>query len=349
MVNLTIDGKAVTVPAGTTILEAAQSIGIEIPHFCYDKDLTVFGGCRICVVEVEGARNLQASCSTPVTSGMVVWTESERVVKTRRMILELLLGNHPVDCIVCDKTGDCLLQDYCYRYGVKESPFIGEKKQLELDRDNHLIERDQNKCILCGKCVQVCHDVQVTGTIDFVERGFYTRVTTPYDLPLNTEICRFCGQCVGVCPTGALVNKQFKGTRPWEVSKVRTTCLFCGVGCNFDLNVKDGRVIGVTPTPEAPVNGRSLCVKGRFHKDLLYNPERITTPLIKRDGQFVEASWDEALDEIASRLKKIVAADGANAVAALSSARCTNEENYLMQKFMRTAVGTNNIDHCART
>ena len=349
MVDLTIDGKAVNVPAGTTILEAAQSIGIDIPNFCYDRDLTIFGGCRMCVVEVEGARNLQAACSTPVTPGMVVQTESERVVRARRMILELLLANHPSECIVCEKTGDCRLQDYCYRYGVKESPFTGEKREVEIDRGNHLIERDPNKCILCGKCVQVCHDVQVTGTIDFVERGFYTRVTTPYDLPLNMDICRFCGQCVGVCPTGALSNKQFDGTRPWEVTKVRTTCPFCGVGCNFDLNVKDDRVIGVTPTPEAPVNGRSLCVKGRFHKDLIDSPERITTPLIKREGKLVEASWEEALEEVASRFKEIAAADGPDAIAALSSARCTNEENFLMQKFMRTAIGTNNVDHCART
>ncbi len=349
MVSLIIEGKPAQVPAGMTILEAAQSIGVDIPHFCYDKDLAVFGACRMCVVEVVGARNLQAACSTPVFEGMVVWTESERVVKARRMILELLLANHPIECITCDKTGECLLQDYCYRYGVKESPYQGEKKESIIDDGNHLIERDPNKCILCGKCVQVCHDVQVTGTIDFVDRGFNTRVTTPYDIPLNTDICRFCGQCVGICPTGALVNKQFKGTRPWEVTKVRTTCPFCGVGCNFDLNVKDDRIIGVTPTPEAPVNGRSLCVKGRFHKDFIYSPERITEPLIKRNGELVPASWEEALDEIAVKFQEIIDKSGSNSIAALSSARCTNEENYLMQKFMRAVVGTNNVDHCART
>ena len=349
MVNLTINGEAVTVPAGTTILQAAETIGVDIPNLCHDRQLEVYGGCRICVVEVEGARNLLAACSTPVTEGMTVWTESERVVKARRMNLDLLLANHKVECIICDKTGDCRLQDYCYRYGVKESSFHGDKSEQEMDRDNHLIERDPNKCILCGKCVRVCHEVQVTGAIDFAGRGFDTRVATPFDIPLNTDICRFCGQCVGVCPTGALINRQFKGTRPWEVTKVRTTCLFCGVGCNYDLNVKEGRVIGVTPTAEAPVNGSSLCVKGRFHSDLLYHPERIKTPLMKKDGDFVEVGWDEALDAIAAKFNAVKSAAGADAIGALSSARCTNEENYLMQKFMRAALGTNNVDHCART
>ncbi len=349
MVNLVIDGKPVHVPAGTSILEAAKTVGVHIPHFCYDKNLTVFGGCRICVVEVDRARNLLAACSTVATAGMVVQTESERVVKARRIILELLLANHPLDCLTCEKTGDCRLQDYCYRYGVKESRFVGEKKRIEPDRDNHLIERDENKCILCGKCVQVCHDIQVTGTIDFVGRGFTTRVTTPYDLPLNQDICRFCGQCVGICPTGALTNKQLKGTRPWEGQKVTTTCPFCGTGCVFDLNVKDSRVVGVTPRPESPVNGSSMCVKGRFHTDLIYNPERITEPMIKRNDEFVAASWDEALDLVAGKFQAIIGRNGGNAIAALSSARCTNEENYLMQKFMRAVIGTNNVDHCART
>lgn len=349
MVTLTINGQKVTVPEGTTILEAAQSIGIDIPNFCYDKDLTTVAACRMCVVEVEGYRNMPTACSTAVEEGMVVHTESAKVVLARRMLLELLLANHPLDCLTCDKAGNCRLQDYCYRYGVKESPFAGDKNRYQLDDDNHLIQRDPNKCILCGKCVRVCHEVQVTGAIDFVNRGFDTRVSTPYDLPLNTDICRFCGQCVDICPTGALVNKQLKGSRPWQVTKVRTTCPFCGVGCNFDLNVKDGKVVGVTSNPEAPVNGRSMCVKGRFHADLIYSPDRITKPLIKRNGVFEEATWEEALDLVAKKFREIKERDGADALAALSSARCTNEENWVMQKFMRAVIGTNNVDHCART
>lgn len=349
LVSLTIDGKTVAVPDGTSILEAAKSLDIDIPNFCYDKDLTLAAACRMCVVEVEGYRNLPPACATPVAEGMVVHTESEKVVEARKMLLDLLLANHPRDCMICEKTGDCRLQDYCYRYGVKESSFTGARKQFEIDSDNHLIERNQNKCILCGKCVRVCQEVQVTAAVDFVGRGFYTKITTPFDLPLSLDVCRFCGQCIGVCPTGALVNKQLKGSRPWEVTKVRTTCPFCGTGCNFDLNVKDGKVVGVTPNPEAPVNGRSLCVKGRFHSDLINSPDRITKPLIKRDGIFKEATWDEALNLVAAKFKQIKERDGADAVAALSSARCVNEDNWVMQKFMRAVIGTNNVDHCART
>lgn len=349
MVNLTIDGHSVSVPEETSILEAAKSIGIDIPNFCYDKDLTIEAACRMCVVEVEGYRNMVPACATKVSEGMVVQTETPGVVEARKMLLDLILANHPQDCMTCEKTGDCRLQDYCYRYGVKETTFKGNKKNYEKDTTNHLIERDQNKCILCGKCVRVCKEVQVTAAVDFVGRGFNTKVTTPFDLPLSLDICRFCGQCVGVCPTGALINKQLKGIRPWEVKKVRTTCPFCGTGCNFDLNVKDGKVVGVTPNPESPVNGRSLCVKGRFHSDLINSPDRITKPLVKKNGTFVETSWDEALALIASKFSEIKEQKGGDSIAALSSARCTNEDNWVMQKFMRAVIGTNNVDHCART
>lgn len=347
--NIIINGQKLFVEPGTIILEAAREIGIDIPNFCYDKDLIVAASCRMCVVEIEGYRNLAPACATEVSEGMVVETESEKVVEARKMILDLLQTNHPQDCLTCEKTGDCRLQDYSYKYGIKQSTFLGEKKQLPIDSENHLIERDQNKCILCGKCVRVCHEIQVTDTVDFVGRGFNTMVTTPFNLPLSTEFCRFCGQCVGVCPTGALVNKQLKGSRPWEVKKVRTTCPFCGTGCNFDLNVKEGKVIGVTANPEAPVNGRSLCVKGRFHTDLMYSPDRITKPLVKQNGEFVEASWDEALSLVAEKFGEIKSREGSDAIAALSSARCTNEDNWIMQKFMRAVIGTNNVDHCART
>ncbi len=338
MVHINIDGQSVLVPQGVSILEAAKSVGIDIPNFCYDKDLRVVGACRMCVVEIEGHRNLVTACTTTVTEGMKIQTESEQVTEARKTLLDLLLANHPQDCMTCEKTGDCRLQDYCYRYGVKASSFQGERKQFEIDSNNHLIERDQNKCILCGKCVRVCREVQVTSAVDFVGRGFDTKVTTPLDSPLSMDCCRFCGQCVSICPTGALINKQLKGIRPWEVNKVRTTCPFCGTGCNFDLNVNDGKILGVTPNPEAPVNGRSLCVKGRFHTDLIYSPDRITKPLIKRNGAFVEAGWDEALNLISAKFIEIKTRDGGDAIAALSSARCTNEDNWVMQKFMRAVM-----------
>jgi formate dehydrogenase alpha subunit len=350
MVTLIINDRSVTVPEGTTIMQAAQGIDIDIPNLCYDKDLPVFGGCRICVVEVEGSRTLVTSCSTEVKDGMVVQTESPKVVEARRNILDLLLANHPMDCLTCEKVGKCKLQEYSYRYDVKGTTFKnGAKKNLPIDSENPCYERNPNKCILCGKCVNVCKEVQVSSVIDFAGRGFDTKVTTAFDKPISTDNCRLCGQCVEICPTGALVHKQLKGARPWEVKKVRTTCPFCGTGCTFDLNVKDGKVIGVTATDEAVVNGRSLCVKGRYHADFMYHKDRITTPLIKKKGKFVVASWEEALDLVGSKFKGIKETFGPNALAGLSSARCVNEDSYIFQKLFRVSIGTNNVDHCART
>ena len=349
MIELTIDGLTVTVPQGTTILEAARTVDIDIPTFCYDRTLGIIGACRMCSVQIEGVGALKAACATEVAQGMVVHTESEDVVETRRILLDLLLSDHPLDCLTCEKAGACSLQEYCYRYGVEATSYEGERKQLQIDDANHLIERDQNKCILCGKCVAVCQAVQITNAIDFTERGFEATIATSFDHPLSLENCRFCGQCVDLCPTGALTNKQFKGTRTWERTKVRTTCPFCGVGCNFDLNVANGKVVGATANPESPVNTGSLCVKGRFHTDLINSPDRITTPLIKRDGVFEQASWDEALDHVAARLLDIKDQHGAEAIGVLSSARCTNEENYLLQRLTRAGLNNNSIDHCART
>ncbi len=349
MVSLTIDGHEVTVPKGTSLIEAARGIGIDIPNLCYDPALTVAAACRLCSVEIEGRANLVPSCAEEALPGMVVHTESEPVIEARRLILDLLLSDHPQDCLTCEKGGDCRLQEYCYRYGIAETTFDVEKEWLPIDSVSDLIERDQAKCILCGKCVRVCREVQLTDAIDFAGRGYEARIATSYDHPLSTDVCRFCGQCVDMCPTGALTNKQLKGTRSWERTKVRTTCPFCGVGCNFDLNVAHGKVIGVTAAYDAPVNHGSLCVKGRFHTDLINSPDRITHPLIKRNGEFEQATWDEALDYVADRLLQIKAEHGPDAIGVLSSARCTNEENYLLQRLTRAGLNNNSIDHCART
>lgn len=349
MVTFNMNGRDITVKVGTSILEAARANGVDIPTLCYDKNLSIFGGCRMCIVEVEGSKKLVASCSERVKEGMVVLTESEWVVRTRKDILGLLLSNHPEDCLTCDKAGNCGLQDLAYKYGVRGPTYIGEKKNYEIEGLNPVMERDQNKCILCGKCVRVCSEVQVTHTIDFTGRGFNSKIAAGLDLPLNTDNCRLCGQCISVCPTGAISNKQLKGTRPWEVTKVRTTCPFCGTGCNFDLNVKNGKVVGVTPNSESPVNGDSLCVKGRYHIDLINSPDRLTVPLIKKDGEFVETTWEIALSKVAEKFKEIKDNYGSDAISGLSSARCTNEDNYVFQKMMRVAMGTHSVDHCART
>lgn len=350
MVKLTINGIEIEVPAGTTILKAAEQMGIKIPTLCFLEELSSVGACRMCVVEVKGARALVASCAAAVAPGMDVQTHSPAVMEARKMMLDLLVANHPLDCMTCEKMGDCNLAELCYEYGVKESIFKGEKHHYPIEKSNPFIVRDMNKCILCGRCVRACVEITGQDTIDFIYRGFNSKVAPFYDEELVESNCVYCGQCVSVCPTGALTEKQMAGQgRRWEITKVKTTCPFCGTGCNFDLNVKDGKLIGVTSNPSAPVNGRALCIKGRFGWDFVNNENRLTTPLIKKDGKFVEASWEEALDLIAKSLKEIKEKNGPDSFAALSSARCTNEENYLVQKFTRAVMGTNNVDHCART
>jgi formate dehydrogenase alpha subunit len=349
-VTLTINGQQVTVPKGTSVLYAARKIGVDIPTLCHDQELTRFGACRICVVEIPGMRNLPASCVTEATDGMVVFTESEAVAEARKTILELMLANHPMDCLICSKNGACSLQNYAYRYDVQGNAFPGEKHNYPIENENPFIVRDMNKCILCGKCVRACAEIQGRSVIDFAYRGFDAKVSPAMDLPLGESECVFCGSCVAVCPVGALSEKAMLGKgRTWEVKKVRTTCPFCGVGCNYDLNVKDGKVIGITSNPDSPVNGRHTCIKGRFGTDYIHSPQRLTRPLIKKNGEFVEATWDEALDLVAAKLGEIKDKYGSDAIAALSSARCTNEDNYVLQKFIRARIGTNNVDHCART
>ena len=350
MIKININGKEVEAPAGSTILQAAEGAGIKIPRLCYDPELSPLGACRLCVVEIEGNRLLPASCVTPVTSGMKIQTESLAVVEARKTILELLIANHPMDCMTCDKSGACVLQDYCYQYGVKETPFEGDKHAYEIDDSNPFIIRDMNKCILCGACVRACEEMTGKDNLSYKGRGFHRKAVCAGDVPYIESDCVFCGQCVAVCPTGALTEKTMAGEgRRWEIERVQTTCPFCGTGCNFDLAVNKGKVVGVLSNPKSPVNGRSLCVKGRFGWDFVYNPKRLKTPLIKRNGKFEEATWDEAFDLIAQKFNENKAKNGPDSFAALSSARCTNEENFLVQKFTRAAMGTNNVDHCART
>ena len=348
--TLTIDGREVSAPKGSTVLEACRLNNIPIPTLCHDPELTNEAACRLCIVEIAGMRNLPPSCVTQISQGMVVETNNEKVKNARKTILELLVANHPLDCMTCEKMGNCSLAEYAYQYGVKGDVYGGKRRQLPIDDNNPFILRDPNKCILCRKCTRACSEKQVRNILSVSDRGHNSLVGPAFNLPYDESECVFCGSCLAVCPVGALTEKNMVGKgRPWEIQKVQTTCPFCGTGCNFDLNVKDGKVIGVTSNPNSPVNGLDLCVKGRFGMDMIHSPNRITTPLIKKDGEFVEASWDEALDLVASKFEEVKAAYGADAIAALSSARCTNEENYLMQKFMRVAIGTNNVDHCART
>ena len=348
-VTLSINSLQVTVPQGSTILDAARQLGVFIPTLCHDPELTSVGSCRMCVVDVKGARNLVISCATAAAAGMVVETESPAVMEARKTIIELLLANHPMDCLTCGKNGDCRLQDYAYMYGVKDGgTFQGAVHHYPLEENNPFMTRDMNKCILCGKCIRACAEIQGNNVVDFTYRGFNTKVAPAMDTTLDESSCVFCGNCVAVCPTGALQEKALRSSaRSWEVKKVKTTCPYCGTGCNFDLNVKDGKVVGVTSC-DGDVNGRALCVKGRFGFGFIHHRDRLTSPLIKKSGQFVEASWDEALSLVAEKLGSLRDNAGPDSIGILSSARCTNEENYLLSKFARAVIGTNNIDHCAR-
>lgn len=350
-VRLTIDGKEVEARQGVTLFWAARSAGIEIPHLCYGEELPAMSSCRLCVVEVEGMRNLAASCSHPVSAGMVVRTDTERVRQARAMNLQLVLSDHAIECITCEKSGSCRLETYAYQFGIKESIFSGPRRARNRhapDTDNPFFIRDYAKCILCGRCVTACRDVQHSAAIDYAGRGFGARISTAFGRKLADTSCEFCGRCISVCPVGALTEKsRVRMGREWELTKTATICPYCGCGCTLELNVRGGRIVKVT-TPRDSVNSGNLCVKGKFGVSFVHHPDRLTHPLIRKNGELVRASWEEALELVASRLAEIKAKHGADAVGGLSSAKCTNEENYLFQKLMRAAVGTNNVDHCAR-
>lgn len=346
MVTLSINGQKVEVEENATVLEAAAKIGIKIPTFCHDPRLKPHGSCRICVVEVDGGRNLPTACVTPVYEGMEVQTESEEVVTARKEILDLMLADHPLECLTCEKAGECTLQDLCYQYGVERTSYDGERTYYEVDRSNDFYYSDQNKCIKCGKCVMVCDQLQETHAIGFAERGFETHIATPFEKGLSESTCVSCGNCVSVCPVDALAPKKKTKYRYWEVDKVRTTCSYCGVGCQMDLLVKDNKVVEVQPAEG--VNDRMLCVKGKFAFDFLSHPNRLKKPLIRKDGRLQEASWEEAYDTIIEKINAIKEESGPAAFAGLTSARCSTEDNYMMQKFMRASLGTNSVDHCAR-
>jgi predicted molibdopterin-dependent oxidoreductase YjgC len=347
--TLTINGETLTFDSGQTILTVARKAGISVPTLCDYKDTMPTGACRVCVVEVEGARTLLPACATQAAPGMVVQTESPRVVAARKTVIELLLasGNH--QCLICEANGECELQALAYRYQVATPNFANPPDtSYYYENDNSMIVRDFSKCVMCGRCVRACNERQVNQAIAIGNRGAHNKIVARGDYSYINSDCVFCGECVQSCPVGALLDKHAMGQgRPWERTQVRTTCPYCGVGCQFDVHVKDGRIVKITGADAVPNNGK-LCVKGRFGWRFVDHPDRLKTPLIKENGAFREASWDEALDLVASRLINIRDKEGPEKIGGWTSARVTNEENYLMQKLMRAVIGTNHVDHCAR-
>ncbi len=371
--KITINGHDFIFEHDETILSVAQRNSIDIPTLCYLKRTIPTGACRICVVEVKGARSLLPACSTPASNNMFVYTESAPVIEARRLIIQLLLssGNH--NCAIrgfdgkdwtqfqlnvqkddgsgelCPVWGDCRLQDLAYKYQVNGDKFPATEILYPMESVNPFIIRDFSRCILCGRCVQACNEVQVNNAISIGYRGASTKIIAAGDRPLKDSDCVFCGECVQACPVGALVERESRyKVRHWKTDKVRTTCSYCGVGCQLYLHVQDNKVVKVTGVDEIPPNFGSLCVKGRFGYDFINSSERLTDPLIKENGGFRKATWDEALSIVAGKLGEIKEKHGPDSIGVLTSARITNEENYIVQKFARAVLKTNNVDHCAR-
>lgn len=330
-----------------TILELARESGVDIPTLCHDPHLSSSGACRVCLVEDEASGRLMASCVTPIAPGMVVNTHSPRVTEHRKNIVKLVLASHPDSCLVCDKGNRCQLRQLASDLGIGLIDFQRIPQPAVTEEVNPFIERDMSKCILCAKCIRACQELVVEGAIDYFNRGFTTRPATFGDLPLEASECTFCGTCVALCPTGALMEKEqpYRGT---TTTTVETTCPFCGCGCSLTLQVKDGRLVRATPGEDDAVNKGTLCVRGSYGYDFVHSPDRLTTPLAKAAEAFDQVSWDEALDRVASEFRRITEEHGPNSVAVLGSSKCTNEENYVLQRFARCVLGTNNVDNGSR-
>jgi predicted molibdopterin-dependent oxidoreductase YjgC len=364
--RLTINGTEVSADQGTTVLGTAQAAGIYIPALCHDPDLTPTGDCRLCLVEIEGTAELATACTTPATGGMVVHTDTPKVNEARREALVPILTDHPSECLICDRRERCHPYDICLRnvsvtdrcviclkneqcqlqkavdhVGITEFPARHRNRSRPVDNSNPFFQLDRNYCILCRKCVRACAEVTVVGAIEVSRSQDRDEVNPVGTDRLRESICRSCGECMARCPTGALAPKSFR--RPEE--EVETICPYCGVGCGMYLGICHGQIVSVRGSRENPASRGRLCVKGRFGiAEFVHHPERLTGPLVKRDGKLVESSWDEALDEVTTGLRRYQPDE----VAIISSAKCTNEENYLLQKLGRAVLGTHNIDHCAR-
>jgi NADH-quinone oxidoreductase subunit G len=347
LVNITVNGKQITAPAGTLLIDACKNVGIEVPSFCYYPGLSLQGACRMCLVEIEKMPKMQTACTTPIAEGMVVQTETEKVVQARKSMLELLLANHPLDCPVCDAGGECELQDMTFKYGAAESKFIDIKSHRDEQQWSPVVYFDRPRCILCYRCVRVCGEGMDVWALGVQNRG-QSSVIAPNEGD-HLE-CEECGMCIDICPVGALTSGAYRyKTRPWEMNHVGTVCTHCGDGCLTTLGVRRSdtgmEILRGDNRDKSGINGDFLCVKGRYGFDFANSLERITTPMVRKDGELVPATWNEALELVGKVFSDVKKSDGGNAIGVIGSNRTTNEENYLLQKFARVVLGTNNIDH----
>ena len=368
-VTLTIDGKEVKVPPGTLVIEAAKQAAIEIPSYCYYPGLTLQGACRMCLVAIEKMPKLQTACTTPVTNGMAVRTDTEDVKNARKAMLEFLLTNHPLDCPVCDKGGECELQDAVFRYGAAETRFMESKLHHDERQFSNLVYYDWPRCILCYRCVRVCDEGLDVNAYGIGFRGSHSEIIPNQGEKLE---CEECGMCIDICPVGALTSGTYRyKTRPWELAYTGTICNHCGDGCKTTLAVRNNEIIRANNRDHSGSNGEFLCVKGRFGWDFVNHNQRLTAPLIRKtvapgfspahsvtephaalkggattnSGQLEPSTWDEALGVVVDRLSGVLKQHGPGSVAVIGSNRTTNEENYLLGRLARTVLGTNNLDH----
>ena len=347
IVNLTVDGKKVTAPAGTLLIEACKSVGIEVPSFCYYPNLSLQGACRMCLVKVEKMPKLQTACTTVIGEGMIVTTDAPEIHQARKSMVELLLGNHPLDCPVCDAGGECELQDMTFSYGAAESKFIDIKNHRDEQQWSPVVFFDRPRCILCYRCVRVCGEGMDVWALGVQNRGVSSIIAPNKEDHLE---CEECGMCIDICPVGALTSGAYRyKTRPWEMKHVGTACTHCADGCKTTLGVRRSdtgmEIVRGDNRDKSGINGDFLCMKGRYAFDFANHEDRLTQPLIRKEGRLTPSTWEEAFELIGRRFREIRDSAGGEAIGVIGSTRTTNEENYLLQKFARVTLGTNNIDH----
>src|ERR1700723_346184 len=359
-VKFTVDGKQITAPAGTLLIEACKRAGIEVPAFCYYPGLSLKAACRMCIVRIEKMPKLQTACTTPVAEGMVVQTETPEIAQGRKATLELLLGNHPLDCPVCDAGGECELQDMTFKYGAAESFYTEPKNHREEQKWSPVVYFDRPRCILCYRCIRMCGEGMDVFALGIQNRGASSVIAPNISAEISPDHlahvdCEQCGMCIDACPVGALTSGTYRyKTRPWEMNHVSTICTHCGDGCKTTLGVRSvnngSEILGGENGDKRGINGEFLCVKGRYAFDFAHHPERLTQPLIRKNGKLTPATWEEAFALIGQRFREVRDGvhdndNGGSAIGLIGSNRTTNEENYLLSKFARVVLKTNNIDH----